>query len=224
MQPTLHRETAAFFTASLPSPVTTGEMELILGKRREKVFGDGRPMPLDREAKARIKFLAKALKGRTAKGKHYGVITAKDVDVLDALLWGFHNARSGLCFPSYQAVAERAKCARSTVAEAIKRLEAAGILTWVNRIVRIRVIGFDLMGRKVLRWRVIRTSNGYRFFDPKASKTDLRSGTQNQELSDTYQPTEQKPLDPKSPLDAALMKLGGAVEGKIAHEGAAVIT
>jgi len=49
------------------------------------------------------------------------------------LLWAFHNARSGLCFPSYEAIAEAAGCARSTVAEAIKALEDAGInLTWAE--------------------------------------------------------------------------------------------
>jgi hypothetical protein len=37
---------------------------------------------------------------RTAKGKHYGEITAKALAVLEALLFGFHNSKSGLCFPS----------------------------------------------------------------------------------------------------------------------------
>jgi DNA-binding Lrp family transcriptional regulator len=76
-------------------------------------------------------------------------------------LWGFHNARSGLCFPSYEKIAERAGCARSTVAEAIKALEDAGVLTWVNRIVRIRERCEDLFGHFGSRVRVIRTSNGY---------------------------------------------------------------
>ena len=58
--------------------------------------------------------------------------------MLEALLWGFHNARSGLCFPSYEKIAEAAGCARSTVAEAIKALEDAGILSWVNRLKRVR--------------------------------------------------------------------------------------
>jgi hypothetical protein len=34
---------------------------------------------------------------RTEPGKHYGAITAKTLEVLTALLWGFHNARNGLC-------------------------------------------------------------------------------------------------------------------------------
>ena len=98
-----------------------------LRPRREKVFGDGRPRPLDRNAKARIMTLARALMRRTEKGKAYGQITAKALAVLEALLWGFHNARSGLCFPSYETIADRAGCARSTVAEAIKALEDAGL-------------------------------------------------------------------------------------------------
>jgi DNA-binding Lrp family transcriptional regulator len=66
-------------------------------------------------------------------GQALGGITAKALDVLRALLWGFHNARNGLCFPSYETIADKAGCARSTVAEAIKALENAGLLTWCHR-------------------------------------------------------------------------------------------
>jgi hypothetical protein len=97
-----------------------------LRPRREKLFGDGRPRPLDRNGKVRVMTFAWALMRRTEPGKHYGAITAKALAVLEALLWGFHNARSGLCFPSYETIAEKAGCARSTVAEAIKALEDAG--------------------------------------------------------------------------------------------------
>jgi len=115
--------------------------------RREKVFGDGRPRPLDRNAKVRIEIRARVLMRRTAAGKHYGQITAKAFDVLKALLWGFHNAQSGLCFPSYETIAYKAGCARSTVTEAIKALEDAGIMSWVNRITRTREAVQDLFGK-----------------------------------------------------------------------------
>jgi Helix-turn-helix domain len=62
----------------------------------------------------------------SARPKHKGPITRAFLEVLQALLWGFHNARSGICFPGYEAIAERAGCARSTVAEALKVLEWAG--------------------------------------------------------------------------------------------------
>jgi hypothetical protein len=72
------------------------------------------PRALDRNAKVRIMRWARCLSHRTEKGRAYGVVTAKALAVLEALLWGFHNARSGVCFPSYERIAEAAGCARST--------------------------------------------------------------------------------------------------------------
>ena len=69
------------------------------------MFGMGRPRALDRNAKTRIMHLARCLSRRTEKGRAYGQITAKALAVLEALLWAFHNARSGLCFPSYEKIA-----------------------------------------------------------------------------------------------------------------------
>ena len=195
-----------------------------LRRRREKVFGDGRPQPLDREAKLRIMTRARALKQRTAKGKHYGQLTAKCLDVLEALLWSFHNARSGLCFPSLETIAAKAKCARSTVAEAIKALEAAGILSWVNRIVRVKDSALDLFGHWANRWRVLRTSNAYQFADPKAvgghkgaatqanaSKSESPAGNTNQDSIPSTPPPALPLFDPETPLEAALMRLGQTI-------------
>src|SRR4051812_3501535 len=155
------------------------------GLRREKMFGEGRLRPLDRNAKARIVTLARALSHRTEKGKAYGAITAKFLSVLESLLWGFHNATTGRCFPSYERIAERARCARSTVYEAIRALERVGLLTWVNRIVRVREWSAerDLYGHPVRRVRVLRTSNSYAFTAPNSSKSDFRSGTTDQGLN-----------------------------------------
>lgn len=192
-----------------------------LRPRREKVFGDGDPLPLDRNAKARIIALARALMRKAEPGKHYGEITAKAYAVFEALLWGFHNARSGLCFPSYEAIAEKAGCARSTVAEALKALEAAGLLSWVNRITRIRIAERDLFGRLVSRWKLIRITNAYRFRDPGASrkpsnlgsgsKSEFPSGTSNQESFIPCNPSPARPLDPENPLERALIELGKAM-------------
>jgi hypothetical protein len=35
------------------------------------------------------------------------------LDVLGALLWVFHNARSDVCFPSYETIAVSAECNRA---------------------------------------------------------------------------------------------------------------
>ena len=63
-------------------------------KRREKLFGPGRAVPLDRNAKARIMAYAKAWGARHKEpGQHRGPITRAFLEVLEALLWGFHNSR-----------------------------------------------------------------------------------------------------------------------------------
>jgi hypothetical protein len=102
---------------------------------------------------------------------------------------GLYNAKSGVCFPSYDTIAEAAHCARSTVAEALRALEDAGILTWVQRVKRIRERSSDLLGDNGWRWRVLRTSNAYAFNDPSpvadrpnSSKSEKPTGTPNQEL------------------------------------------
>ena len=97
---------------------------------------------------------------RTAR-QHRGPITRAFMEVLKAMLWGFHNSKTGQCFPSYETIAARAKCNRDTVYEAIKIFEQAEILTWVNRITRIKVQDIDLLGHRVWRWQIIRTSNAY---------------------------------------------------------------
>jgi hypothetical protein len=189
-----------------------------LRPRREKVFGNGRPRPLNTNAKARIMVKARTLMHRTEKGKHYGQLTAKCLAVLEALLWGFHNARSGLCFPSLATIAKKAECAPSTVAIAIKKLERVGILSWVNRIVRIRERCEDLFGNGGTRGRVIRTSNAYHFHDPLSagsqafpSKSEFPSGTSNQESLSLVSPPCPPPLDPDNPLDAALIRFGSLI-------------
>jgi hypothetical protein len=40
------------------------------------------------------------------------------------------------------------------------------VLSWVNRITRIRTRERDLFGQLATRWRIIRTSNAYLFRDP----------------------------------------------------------
>ena len=111
--------------------------------------------------------LARALMHPTEKGKHWGPVTAKFFEVLKALLWAFHNAKSGRCFPSYETIARKADCGEDTVARAIVALEQVGILGWCNRLARVSIKGVV---------KVIRTSNAYWFNDP-GSKSEFKGGT-----------------------------------------------
>jgi hypothetical protein len=67
------------------------------------VFGPAHGVPLDGNAKARIKAFVQGYNGRyRQEGQHRGPITRAYMEVLQALLWGFHNSKTGLCFPSYE--------------------------------------------------------------------------------------------------------------------------
>ena len=158
-------------------------------RQREKQFGLGRPQPIDREGKVRIMHLARCLARTRASGRQRGAITRAALEVLQSLLWRFHGPQ-GFAFPSYETIAEAAGCARSTVAEAIKALEDAGILSWAHRLRRVRYHDVN-----ALAWRTIpvRTSNLYRFATiggstaptPKSDKpTGSDSRVSNLPLSD----------------------------------------
>jgi hypothetical protein len=178
-------------------------------------------MPLDRNAKVRITAYVRVWSALHRQPRqHKGPITRTFLDVLKALLWGFHNARSGCCFPSYEAIASKAGCARSTVAGALKVLEWAGVLTWQHRITRIRERCADLFGRITWRWRVIRTSNAYAFRDPPpqlagvpATKSENRTGTEDQDILD---PVQAFARGADSPLECALARFGAAVAARMA--------
>jgi hypothetical protein len=150
---------------------------------RRKIFGMI-CVPLDRNQKARLLFRARALMRATEKGRHYGQVTAKAYAIFAALLMGFHNGKSGRCFPSYDAIAEAAGCCRQTVATALAALEAAGLLGVANRLVRVRWKDALALAWRV---RVMRTSNCYTFTgstrEPVAaqpSKSNLSAGTGTQ--------------------------------------------
>lgn len=158
-------------------------------RRREKIFGRDYGSGLSTDQKKRIMVQAAAWSGAHKRpGQHNGALTTKTLRVLQSLLWDFHNGRTGQCFPSYEAVAEAAMCAVSTVAKAVVALEAAGILTWANRLARVVFNGIP---------KIIRTSNAYAFTVPhgdlcdlsaqhkmaKRPKSENRSGTLNQDLS-----------------------------------------
>ncbi len=168
-------------------------------RRREKVFGQGRCQPLDRNAKARIMVYARAWSARHRRpGQHRGPLTRATLEVLEALLWGFHNSRDGRCFPSYETIALRAQCCRDTVYEAIKALEMANILTWVNRLIRVQFRELDLFGKLALRSRLIRTSNAYVFHDP------LQDSQAGQGRGEVGGQSRERAMPPRAAVEASI--------------------
>src|SRR3954468_4575061 len=133
---------------------------------RGSQFGPPERRKLDRNLVAKILFLAEALDRRTrGKGMHGGLLKAKGLDVLRALLRRFYSYATGECFPSYEAIAEAAGCCIETVRQAIRRLEAAGIIRTVRRKV---VASFVSRVNRVRFDAAVQTSNSYTFSMPSA--------------------------------------------------------
>ena len=144
--------------------------------RKESVFSTSF-RPLDRNAVARLLAYAEALDRRThTPGKHGGCIGRTGLAVLKALVCRFFNKASGRLDPSLAAIAEAANVAKSTVQEAIKRLEAAGLLERVRRIGRVRVKVFSpLFNRTLDAERVLQISNAYRLCPAPRDHAESRS-------------------------------------------------
>ncbi len=147
-----------------------------LRPRREKVFGLARGFAHDRNARVRIETYVMAWNAKhKQEGQHQGPITAAYQHVLHALLWHFMSYRDGLCFPSYETIAEKARCCRDTVYEAILALEATGVFSWVNRIDRVAERVKDLFGHWTVAYRIVRRNNVYHFRDPLPCAEGLNS-------------------------------------------------
>lgn len=177
--------------------------------RREKTFGPGRAIRLDKNARARVVAFARAVLRRSGPGR-----PADTVPVLRALL-SFLGNRTGRCFPSYAAIAARAGCHRDTVCESLKRLEIAKVLRWQHRLYKVRERHVDLFGVAYWRWRVLRTSNSYQFNDPKQA-ANIPTG---KDLEDSRSYSSSAPAVPPSqpvasPLERALHRLGAAIEAR----------
>jgi hypothetical protein len=133
-------------------------------------FGDPERRKLDRTQVWRIMASAEALERRTrTKGQHGGLLKAKGLDVLRALLRGFYSYRTGECFPSWDAIAEAAGCCRETVRQKLAVLEQLGIIETVRRkvvetfISRAHRVRFDV---------AVQTSNSYVFNVPTANRRE----------------------------------------------------
>ena len=148
---------------------------------------------IDRNARARAMFHAEALDRRTRRPRqHGGMLKRTGLAVLKALLFQFANIATGRCDPSFGRIAEVAGVARSTVAKALKRLEAAGLLTRRGR---------HLRGP----WGSRRISNAYAFPALPGPESGNRAGTTNRNLepkSARTVPLWRDTDDPTTPAEA----------------------
>lgn len=166
-------------------------------------------VPLDRNTKARIKYLSQRVEAQTrTKGKQ-GDLKKTGLAVLEVLLFRFHNATTGRCDPTWDTIAAAAGCSREALGRALKALEGAGILARIRRAVWVRRGGVR---------RLVQTSNAYSFSIPamfRGSESESRPRTTTE--SKTGAPAPQ-PAPLSADLQSVLTRLGEAILARQAAE------
>lgn len=186
---------------------------------RGSQFGPPERRRLDRNLVAKILFLAEALDRRTrAKGQHGGLLKAKGLDVLRALLRRFYCHRTGECYPSYDQLAEAAGCCRATVAAKLRILERLGLVETIRRKV---VVSFTSRLHRVRFDVAVQTSNSYRFNLPIVDRPQhgdlalpLLRPKEQAESKDRAETSQELKTTVDSALAAALEGLRRAVFGQ----------
>ena len=138
-------------------------------RRNARFVGDIREVsiPLDRNERTRIWIAAKALENSTRPaGFQNGVLGGIALEVLRCFLFDFMHKETGACFPSVRAIQARMpkRRGRRSIFKAFDALEAAGILTRIQRAKRVLVKVYGMMCQ-----RVVQQSNAYRFSAPNAT-------------------------------------------------------
>jgi hypothetical protein len=95
--------------------------------RRDSVFGEGQRASLDRNGRARFRFLIHA--HRRARR-----LTRAGLDVGEALVK--RQGEDGRLDPSYATLAKDADCCARTVQRACDAMRGLGLLRWMRRLVR----------------------------------------------------------------------------------------
>jgi DNA-binding transcriptional regulator YhcF (GntR family) len=167
-----------------------------------RIFGLPGPQFIDRNAAARIMTAARAYNAQhRGPDQHIGPLTRCTLEVLAALIFRF-GVKSGVRFPSLEAIAIAANCHRDTVMIAITALAEAQILTIVRRLKRQD-------------GKVLRDSNAYLLKDSKSeSAARPPQGFKNslKARKSTPFPRAAVPVtDPDPGLEAALARLGSFV-------------
>ena len=169
---------------------------------------------MNRKQAVKLFHTARRLDARTkVRGRHGGLIGHAGLQVLHALVFDFFNFATGQLDPSYDTIARKANLARSTVAEALKKLKALGIVSWVRRCSESYEDG---------RYELHQETNAYTIIPASewADEADQPAATPapDPQLWGFPAPSIQMQLDSSSPLNAALERLKAAYTAKLGRD------
>ena len=103
---------------------------------------------------------AGAIAKRARKLLRRGLITHRQLALLDCLLWSCRRPDTGAIVASYSALQRLAHMARATVAAGLRRLEELGLLSRIKRRVRVLWAHGGQQSRQAANAYVLRTPAG----------------------------------------------------------------
>jgi len=158
---------------------------------RGSLFGPGPRRALDREQRARFRFLLSAhrrARRLTPLHEHVGVALLKRLSV------------TGQCDPSHETLASDAGCSARTVRRATGSMRALGILRWQTRIVRSG-------------WRTEQTSNAYTLVPADVPPVVSSGGQTGRETrTNRLSSVQQQDQDARGSAERQLASLGITAE------------
>jgi hypothetical protein len=178
--------------------------------------------PLAKKAAVRLWHRARDFdRGTHQPGHHGGAVGHTGLAVLHALIFDFLNHRTGRLDPSYAAIAAKAGVCVRTVATALQRLKALGILNWVRRCAERWADGRFVLEQETNAYAVLPETQwrGYRppqeppgpapgtWGDPPPMLSALAQAALEGDLAAKVQALAS---DPEDGLAAALARLGRA--------------
>jgi hypothetical protein len=167
---------------------------------RDSVFGDGPRRPLDREQRARFRFLLNA--HRRARR-----LTATHEIVGNALVRRL--GVDGQLDPSHDTIAADVGCASRTVRRALDALKTIGLLIWQRRLVRDG-------------WRTSQTSNAYALAmtanPPATPPVSCGGQSDRQTRKEVIHPVQQSTAADVRAAQAALAERRRVIEARIADK------
>lgn len=134
-------------------------------------------------------------------------LSVNEFAVLNRMFWGMRSEGSNRCDVTFRQICNRTSICRDVVNRAIQRGISLGLVRKIKNRVR-RAIGAIV--------RVVNGPNTYVFEIPEldneseAAETVSQSSTPATSLKARQVINQTAPLDPKNPLEAALIRLGGA--------------
>lgn len=159
---------------------------------RGSLFGPGPRRPLDREQRARFKFLLRA----HARARR---ISAKCEWVGNALLKRLST--DGQCDPAHETIAADVGCCARTVRRATSAMRALGLLRWRRRLVRVG-------------WRCAQTSNSY-LLVATAALPDCGGQTGRETRKESFPPAAPPSLAAIREAQAGLARRRRVIEAKL---------